>query len=75
MLFGNYSVETVVSNVHSIRWGVSEHCGWWKIGDRRKSADEYSIVLPANSSEALFYVVCLWTFAWISDRLCLFMMQ
>lgn len=48
MLFGNYSVETVVSNVHSIRWGVSEHCGWWKIGDRRKSADEYSICSPSK---------------------------
>lgn len=50
------------SNVHSIRWG----CQWALVAGRKWETEGNQqmnplFVLPANSSEALFYVVCLWT--------------
>lgn len=54
MLFGNCSVETVMSNVQGLKGGVSEHSDRWEIGDRRKSTDKHSICSPSEQ----FSVAC-----------------
>lgn len=33
----------MTSVVQGIRWEVSEHCGQWEIGDRRKAEDKHFI--------------------------------